>query len=595
MHNDEPTLLDNLDRQALIREVGEAIATCNPPQVFGVHGDWGMGKTSFLHQVQWDLTGSCPQQPENSTKASTEQRPHKKNAIRAVWFDAWRYQHEDAPVIALLQEIRAQLSAMPRAGKAAVAIRGALLSIEDVTKKIGFQYSKFQQANREWAAERISDPLPSYTIRVHLREAIDQILQRGARKADPSRRLAIFIDDIDRCEPDAAFRLLESIDKFRGIYSGAADLPFKKRWLARVGFEMQRRRDAHGASDRSEILVDGADVLSWVREEMQRNSAGGIDDPEQFLQFVKRRSGLLLPRGENQFAFIHLSFQEYFAAHALRREVTTPTWIRKGTSPLGFERELLAQWGRSDAWTETLVFLFEMLSADEDWYDDLRVLVFGDHFAKLCSSDSMVYHLNVLLSRVASGPRSRFSVSDVLDEIRQLGRGRSIQEVSFAGLRVFDLSLFYELTSLRSLVLDLTPVSDLAPVASLTCLDALRMIGTQVSDLSPLADLSSLRFLHLGGARISDLTPLAGLTSLRVLYLDDMQVSDLSPLAGLKVVERISLLGTQVSDLTPLSDLISLRTLLLDRTKVSESAVNELRDALPDCEIAVLSRGPLGR
>ena len=210
MHNDEPTLHDNLDRQALIREVGEAIATCTPPQVFGVHGDWGMGKTSFLHQVQWYLTGSCPQQSETPTTASTEQRPHK-NAIRVVWFDAWRYQHEDAPVIALLQEIRAQLSAMPRAGKAAVAIRGALLSIEDVTKKIGFQYSKFQQANREWAAEHFSDPLPSYTIRVHLREAIDQILQRGTRKADPSRRLAIFIDDIDRCEPDAAFRLLEGL------------------------------------------------------------------------------------------------------------------------------------------------------------------------------------------------------------------------------------------------------------------------------------------------------------------------------------------------------------------------------------------------
>ena len=53
MHNDEPTLLDSLDRNALIHEVGDAIATCTPPQVFGVHGDWGMGKTSFLHQVQW--------------------------------------------------------------------------------------------------------------------------------------------------------------------------------------------------------------------------------------------------------------------------------------------------------------------------------------------------------------------------------------------------------------------------------------------------------------------------------------------------------------------------------------------------------------
>ena len=67
MHNDEPALLDTLERGSLIEEVGEAIARCTPPQVFGVHGDWGLGKTSFLHQVQWYLTGDCPQQPEPST------------------------------------------------------------------------------------------------------------------------------------------------------------------------------------------------------------------------------------------------------------------------------------------------------------------------------------------------------------------------------------------------------------------------------------------------------------------------------------------------------------------------------------------------
>lgn len=157
MHNDEPTLLDSLSRQALIQEVGDAIATCTPPQVFGVHGDWGMGKTSFLYQVQWYLTGSCPQS-DTATQDATEQGPQTRPCknLRAVWFDAWRYQHEEAPVIALLQEIRAQFSPMLRARKAAtVAIRGALLSIEDVTKKIGFQYSKFQQANREWTAEHL--------------------------------------------------------------------------------------------------------------------------------------------------------------------------------------------------------------------------------------------------------------------------------------------------------------------------------------------------------------------------------------------------------------------------------------------------------
>lgn len=212
MHNDEPTLTDALDRGKLIEEVGEAVATCTPPQVFGVHGDWGLGKTSFLHQVQWHLAGICPQRSDAEAPEQSELLPPKgkySNAIRTIWFDAWRYQHEEVPVIALLQEMRAQLSHQP--GKAGVVVRGILLSIEEVTKKIGFQYSKFQQANREWKAENLDAPLPSHTIRLHLREAIDLLIPSKQAAKPLSPRLAIFIDDIDRCEPAAAFRLLEGL------------------------------------------------------------------------------------------------------------------------------------------------------------------------------------------------------------------------------------------------------------------------------------------------------------------------------------------------------------------------------------------------
>ncbi len=53
--NDEPTVLDTLDRAPLVADVAEVISTCKPPHVFGVHGDWGLGKTSFLHQLQLHL------------------------------------------------------------------------------------------------------------------------------------------------------------------------------------------------------------------------------------------------------------------------------------------------------------------------------------------------------------------------------------------------------------------------------------------------------------------------------------------------------------------------------------------------------------
>ena len=375
---------------------------------------------------------------------------------------------------------------------------------------------------------------------------------------------------------------LESIDKFRGIYSGAADLPFKKRWLARVGFEMQRRRAAQNELGRSEILVDAADVLGWVRAEMERHPTSGADTPEKFLQFVKRRSGLLLPRGENRYTFIHLSFQEYFAAHALKREITTPRWIRDGESPLGIQSDSLSDWGSKSAWTETFVFLFEILSSEEDWHDDLRDRIFGKNFSHFWKTTNLAYQLSVLLSRLATYRRSRFTSSKILDTICSQSKDK-IRNLILPRLQISDLSPIFYLTSLQYLSLDETQVSDLTPLAYLTSLRHLSLDETQVSDLTPLARLTSLRHLSLNQTQVSDLTPLARLTSLRHLSLNQTQVSDLTPLARLTSLHHLSLNQTQVSDLTPLSArvrlsgtqvplarLTSLQLLWLNGTQVSD-------------------------
>ena len=217
MHNDEPTLLDILERTDLTKEVGDIVATCTPPQVFGIHGDWGLGKTSFLYQVQWYLTGDCAQ---NLDKVQEEEigrllpKAKYKNVVYNVWFDAWRYQYEEAPIVALLHEIRSQLSwnrkftkSMARGTE--VAVRGALLSMEDLTKKIGFQYSKIRQAGRELEMEHLATVLPSNALRDHLRDAIKNLLPK--KRGHDTPRVAVFIDDIDRCEPEFAYRLLEGL------------------------------------------------------------------------------------------------------------------------------------------------------------------------------------------------------------------------------------------------------------------------------------------------------------------------------------------------------------------------------------------------
>ena len=291
MHNDEPTLLDALDRGPLIREVGDAVATCAPPQVFGVHGDWGLGKTSFLHQVQWYLTGDCPQQPgaaaEDAKRMFAGGR-HSKT-IQAVWFDAWRYQNEDAPIVALLHEMRAHLSWRNRAVRSAsrsveVAARGALLSMEELTKKIGFQYSRFRQANREWESENLASTLPSHTLREHLQEAIGQLLPSRRRKNGASPRLAVFIDDVDRCEPEAAYRLLEGLKIYLTLDNCVFVLGMNQKAIEEAIAQRMRadaRRDARRMEIDDSRTVRAAAYMEKLCQNVWRLPA--VREPDQVL------------------------------------------------------------------------------------------------------------------------------------------------------------------------------------------------------------------------------------------------------------------------------------------------------------------------
>ena len=256
-----------VDRKQANKDLQELIATSVPPLVIGVHGDWGAGKTSFLHQLQFGLTGECDQNPL-ATFLKPEQSSPQKHVV-AVWFEAWRYQHESSPIVALLHEIRERL-ANPRnlmerltsfgneaAKLGEVTIRGALLSLEGVTSHIGFQASKIQAAGEKWEAERFATPLPTKVIREQLEKAISDLLpKKQENKAHP--RLIIFIDDLDRCEPETAFRLLEGIKIYLNLDNCVFVLGLNRREIERA---IEKFLPSAPGSDKGEIKLRAQEYL----------------------------------------------------------------------------------------------------------------------------------------------------------------------------------------------------------------------------------------------------------------------------------------------------------------------------------------------
>ncbi|MFN7269413.1 MAG: leucine-rich repeat domain-containing protein [Cereibacter sp.] len=147
-----------------------------------------------------------------------------------------------------------------------------------------------------------------------------------------------------------------------------------------------------------------------------------------------------------------------------------------------------------------------------------------------------------------------------------------LQDLRLDSTQVSDLAPLRGLTGLQVFSLDNTQVSDLAPLQGLAGLQTLSLNVTQVSDLAPLRGLTGLQELSLNTTRVSDLAPLRGLTGLQLLSLSATPVSDLAPLRGLTGLQSLSLNTTRVSDLAPLQGLTGLQTLRLENTQVSEFA-----------------------
>ena len=510
---------------------------------------------------------------------------------------------------------------------------------ESITRYIApFDNRQIETFVRNWYFQREPAQIRAADATAHLVNAVhaDNAILRLARIPNLLTMMAL-IHRIEATLPHGRSLLyeriseayLESIDKFRGVYSGAYNLQQKRRWLARVGYEMQRRRSAGQeqgtGSGESELLVEKRNVISWLNEEMSAYSSSEALSPEEFLDYVGRRSGLFLPRSDGYYAFVHLSFQEYFAAVALEREVTGPKWLMKKQTSLGLSRKILVQWATKSVWRETFLFLFELLTPKQDWHDLIYHTIFGmsPKKFKLSKNNSTDNNLTQLLTYLAVNPRSGLledkkwsAINTVIRSVlewqnrkpiewssalnlepnvhfKELLGGNSdwnskilnqiceqvskLQDenidfhvLSLENTQVSDIGPLSGLTSLEYLHLNGTQVSDIGPLSHLTSLETLGLNGTQVSDIGPLSHLTSLEYLGLNGTQVSDIGPLSHLTSLHFLYLNSTQVSDIGPLSGLTSLYLLHLNGTQVSDIGLLSRFTSLQILGLGNTQVSD-------------------------
>jgi len=150
---------------------------------------------------------------------------------------------------------------------------------------------------------------------------------------------------------------------------------------------------------------------------------------------------------------------------------------------------------------------------------------------------------------------------------------------------ISDISPLEGLTKLELLSLDSFQISDISPLKNLTNLTWLNLSDNYIADISPLKSLSELTSLQLDENRISDIHGLESLVKLTELHLSDNQIADISPLKGLTKLTYLDLSYNSITDISALKDLTNLRYLNLYGNPLTYEQLQELRKALPGCEI----------
>lgn len=399
----------------------------------------------------------------------------------------------------------------------------------------------------------------------------------------------------------------------------------KESFLATIAMHMQVRRGelAREAAEKrekhsGEVLATSAELRQWLAPSFMGaqtpEDCAAVDD---FIQFVARRAGLLLPRGEGVFAFAHLSFQEYYAARHLKAEFSRLSFGSDDAESLPVEAiqasyEKLIEWSRESAWREVFIFLVESQKEDVHITWALVQKVFLTDAAKeeagMLDQDGQLHRC---LPFAAAELLASLSINrDVsLHESHRQKIWSSLWQMYLKwpvdvtrdhpwrlAPALLTAGVFHQ-SALQSLAqqvgqvkqlsfencADLTDLSVLGPLPQLTDLDLLgctRLVNLEVFQHSPLE-----RVCLIECERLTSLKPLRALP-LKSLNLHRCTgVTSLEPLRALPL-QLLDLSGcTEVTSLEPLRALPLQLLHLSGCTGVTEAEVAALKAALPGCKI----------
>ena len=221
----EENIIESLENDAIGRNnevfnFSELLSTLEGPYSVAIDSEWGSGKTFFVKQVKMLLDSLNPQSKvdkETSDKIlkkfnlDSELNEHsgkEDDSIYSIYFDAWKNDSDDEPIKSLIYDIMLELNFKYNFSDTKLTDAG-IRALKFLTPVIGGAVETGSKIlDSLFSEEQLKPFIKKKSFEKEIQNFISELPNERGNK------LVIFIDELDRCNPAYAVKLLEQIKHY---------------------------------------------------------------------------------------------------------------------------------------------------------------------------------------------------------------------------------------------------------------------------------------------------------------------------------------------------------------------------------------------
>ncbi len=180
--------------------------------IIALNGKWGSGKTFIVREMIEIINEKFETSRDNSYQSYLKSIRYlgfsqiPDTCSYAIYYNAWEYDNDSNPMASFLYYLLKLLNKKIKTSRFKGIVKNIILN---VIEKISDGWVKLEKDDSQDELEKVLESvLTSDFIRENINELINEM------KSEKFNKLIIFVDELDRCRPTYALRVVEMLNQY---------------------------------------------------------------------------------------------------------------------------------------------------------------------------------------------------------------------------------------------------------------------------------------------------------------------------------------------------------------------------------------------